>query len=79
MMKQTSLADIKRGERCIVLDVATEPAEMRSRLFALGVIPGSALEVLRYAPLGDPMQVKVSGSYISIRKSEAEIIMVETQ
>ncbi|MEQ8407713.1 MAG: FeoA family protein [Gammaproteobacteria bacterium] len=78
-MNQTSLADIKRGERCIVLDVATEPAEMRSRLFALGVIPGSALEVLRFAPLGDPMQVKVSGSYISIRKAEAEIILVETQ
>ena len=78
-MNQTSLADIKRGERCIVLDVATEPAEMRSRLFALGVIPGSALEVLRFAPRGDPMQVKVSGSYISIRKAEAEIILVETQ
>ena len=46
---------------------------------ALGVIPGSALEVLRFAPLGDPMQVKVSGSYISIRKAEAEIILVETQ
>ena len=79
MMKQTSLADIKRGEHCIVLDVATEPAEMRSRLFALGVIPGSALEVLRFAPLGDPIQVKVSGSYISIRRTEAEIILVETQ
>ncbi len=78
-MKQTALSDVKRGDRCIVLDVATEPVEMRSRLFALGVIPGSDLQVLRFAPLGDPMQVKVSGSYISIRKAEAEIIMVEIQ
>ena len=52
---------------------------MRNRLYALGIIPGSAVEVLRFAPLGDPMQLKVSGSFISIRRAEAEIIQVEIQ
>lgn len=78
-MTSTSLSAAKRGDRCVVLNIAKEPAEMRSRLYALGVIPGSALEVLRFAPLGDPMQVKLGGSFISIRKSEAEIIKVEIQ
>ena len=54
-----------------------EPPELRSRLYALGIIPGSALEILRFAPLGDPIQVKVRGTLISIRKADAEIIKVE--
>jgi ferrous iron transport protein A len=45
----------------------------------LGIIPGSVLKLLRFAPLGDPMQVKVGGSFISIRKSEAAIISVDIQ
>ncbi|MCG8416134.1 MAG: ferrous iron transport protein A [Pseudomonadales bacterium] len=78
-MNATSLSQAKSGDRCVVLDIAPEPSEMKSRLYALGVIPGSALEVLRFAPLGDPMQVKVGGSFLSIRRSEAEIISVEIQ
>ena len=78
-MTSTSLSAAKRGDRCVVLNIAEKPAEMRSRLYALGVIPGSALEILRFAPLGDPMQVKLGGSFISIRKSEADIIEVEIQ
>lgn len=62
-----------------MLEIASEPAELRSRLYSLGVIPGSTLEILRFAPLGDPMQVKVGGSFISIRKAEANIIQVEIQ
>ena len=78
-MSPIALSDASSGDRCVVLDIATEPPEMRSRLYALGIIPGSALEILRFAPLGDPMQVKLGGSFVSIRKSEAEIITVERQ
>ncbi len=78
-MRPIALSDASSGDRCMVLDIAKEPPEMRSRLFALGIIPGSALEILRFAPMGDPMQVKVGGSFVSIRKSEADIITVERQ
>lgn len=78
-MTPTSLSNATSGDRCVVLDIAPEPAEMRNRLYALGIIPGSAVEVLRFAPLGDPMQLKVSGSFISIRRAEASIIQVEIQ
>ncbi len=78
-MSQSLLSNARVGDRCVVLEIAPEPREMRSRLYALGVIPGSALQILRFAPLGDPMQVKVGGSFISIRKSEADIISVEIQ
>tara|TARA_B100001094_G_scaffold261687_1_gene262561 strand:+ start:314 stop:550 length:237 start_codon:yes stop_codon:yes gene_type:complete len=78
-MNQNLLSQANSGDRCIVLEIAPEPAELRSRLYALGVIPGSVLEILRFAPLGDPMQVKVGGSFISIRKAEAKIIQVKIE
>lgn len=78
-MTQSTLSQASSGNRCIVLKIASEPVELRSRLYSLGIIPGCALQVLRYAPLGDPMQVKLGGSFVSIRKSEADIITVEIQ
>jgi len=78
-MTRTTLAKASIGDSCLVLDVRPEPAELRSRLYALGVLPGSSIKVLRLAPLGDPMQVRVGGSYLSIRKAEADIISVEVQ
>ncbi len=78
-MTESTLSHAASGDRCVVLEIASEPAELRSRLYALGIIPGSVLEILRFAPLGDPMQVKVGASFISIRKSEAGIIKVEIQ
>ena len=78
-MKQTSLNLANIGNHCVVMSISKEFSELRSRLFALGVIPGAIVEVLRIAPLGDPMQLKVGGSFISIRKSEAAIISVEIQ
>ncbi len=75
----TTLAQASSGDSCVVLEIAPEPAELKNRLYALGIIPGSAIQVLRFAPMGDPMQLKVSGSFISIRRTEAEIIQVEIQ
>ncbi len=78
-MTQTSLDLAAISDHCVVLNISKDFSELRSRLFALGVIPGAIVEVLRIAPLGDPMQLKVGGSFISIRKSEAAIITVEIQ
>lgn len=76
---ETALSAAARGARCVVRSVAAGPAETRSRLYALGLIPGAVVDVLRLAPLGDPMQIKVGGSLISIRRSEAAIIQVDIQ
>ncbi|MDE0980539.1 MAG: FeoA family protein [Gammaproteobacteria bacterium] len=78
-MPETTLSTAKSGDHCVVLEIASEPAELKSRLYSLGIIPGSILKLLRFAPLGDPMQVKVGGSFISIRKAEAAIITVDIQ
>jgi ferrous iron transport protein A len=78
-MAVTSLDLAGIGDHCLVLEVSNDNAELQSRLYVLGVIPGAVVKILRFAPLGDPMQVKVGGSFISIRKTEAAIIQVDTQ
>ena len=45
-MTEVHLANTSSGDHCVVLDIAPEPPELRSRLYALGIIPGSALEIL---------------------------------
>ena len=78
-MTKIALSQASTGDSCLVLNIKSEPPELKSRLYTLGIIPGSLLHVLRFAPLGDPMQLRVGGSFISIRKAEADVIAVEVQ
>ncbi len=52
-------------------------AEYRQRLLMLGLVPGTQFELQRLAPLGDPVEIKVRGSLISLRKGEADVMDVE--
>lgn len=47
------------------------------RLLEMGLTPGSKVEVVRAAPLGFPIEVKIRGYLLSLRKSEAECIEIE--
>lgn len=67
------------GGRFRVLGISEPESEIVSRLQALGVFPGASLEILRRAPLGDPLQVKVGHTLLSIRKDEAAFINVEEE
>ena len=51
--------------------------ELQSKLYALGIFPGVEFKVLRQAPLGDPLQVRVGPSLLSIRKRDAAFIDVD--
>jgi ferrous iron transport protein A len=47
------------------------------RLREMGLLPGTNVTLIRTAPLGDPLEIKVRGYHLSLRKSEAEQIRVE--
>lgn len=47
------------------------------RLREMGLLVGSPLTLVRTAPMGDPLEIKVRGYHLSLRKSEAEHILVE--
>jgi ferrous iron transport protein A len=44
---------------------------------ALGLTPGAQLDVVRFAPLGDPMEIRVRGASLFLRKADAQTIHVE--
>lgn len=47
------------------------------RLLEMGLLPGTSIEVIRSAPLGFPIEVKVKGYMLTLRKAEAKCIEVE--
>jgi ferrous iron transport protein A len=51
--------------------------EVDQRLMALGLLPGMVLKLVRRAPLGDPVAIEFGGQVVSLRKSEAESLLVD--
>jgi ferrous iron transport protein A len=65
------------GDRARVIEFGDTPAPYRRKLLSLGLIPGAVLSVARLAPLGDPMEIRVRGFAMSLRRAEAAAIVVE--
>jgi ferrous iron transport protein A len=70
-----NLEQAKEGEIVTVEHVGGERA-FRRRLMELGLLPGSRVEVMGVAPLGDPLELLVRGSSLSIRRAEAREVRV---
>jgi len=73
---RTTLKDLKPGERALVSKCVGE-GTLFQRLCEMGFIEGTPLRVVRYAPLGDPIEVEVHDSHLSLRKAEAAMVHVE--
>jgi ferrous iron transport protein A len=71
-----SLASLKVGSKATVSEIRVPP-ENRGRLLEMGLIVGTPVELIRFAPLGDPVEIKVRGYHLTIRKHEAEQIWVK--
>jgi ferrous iron transport protein A len=52
------------------------PPEHRPRLMEMGLLVGTSVELVRFAPMGDPVEIKVRGYHLTLRKHEAEQIWV---
>jgi len=70
-----TLGDVPLGTTVIVTAVGGEGA-FRRRLMELGVLPGTRVELVRVAPLGDPLELRVRGCALSMRRDEARSIAV---
>ena len=71
-----SLASLKVGSAATVTEIKVPP-ENRGRLLEMGLIVGTPVELIRFAPLGDPVEIKVRGYHLTLRKHEAEQIWVK--
>ena len=71
-----TLAELSSGESRTVLSVRGESIITR-RLMEMGVIPGVAVRMVKSAPFGDPIEIRVRGYSLALRRSEAEAIELE--
>ena len=69
-----TLQDLRPGESGTILGF--ESSAVTDRLMEMGMLPGSKVQVVRLAPFGDPMDLKVRGYHLSIRKSEAAQVRI---
>lgn len=70
------LTDLKIDEERIIIEVKGTGV-LRHRLLEMGIIPGTKIKITRMAPLGDPIQIHIRGYELSIRKVDADLIIVE--
>jgi len=72
------LSELKPREKGIIVNI-TEKGDVTRRLLAMGLVIGTEVKALRRAPLNDPIEFEVRGYNISIRKEEAERVLVEVK
>jgi len=71
------LANLAVGNRARIARV-TGNDEIALRLMEMGLTPGVDVELLGTAPLGDPLEIEVRGYHLSVRKSEAIRVEIES-
>jgi Fe2+ transport system protein FeoA len=69
------LSELKPGDSGTIVTVGGD-GSLRRRLIAMGVTPGTWLTVRKYAPLGDPMEIRLRNYNLSIRKKDAAAIVI---
>lgn len=74
-----NLKDMRVGETGRVVGYDKGGKSYRKKLLSLGLTPGAEFSVVRYAPMGDPVEIQVRGFSLSLRKAEAEALLVEGQ
>ena len=72
---ERTLKSFRPGESGIVKQVVGTGA-IKRRMFDMGVTPGTEITLRKTAPLGDPIEITLRGYELSIRKSEAEIVLM---
>lgn len=75
MMDVTPLATLTPGQTGVISDLYGDDS-LRVRLMEMGLIRGETVQVLKYAPLGDPVELDIAGYHLSIRKGDAQRILV---
>jgi ferrous iron transport protein A len=69
------LSELKAGESGLIKGFTTSDLELK--LMEMGCIPGEKVVVEKIAPLGDPISIRIAGYSLSLRKDEANQIVLE--
>lgn len=74
--KHKSLLDLSTGSEAVIVKIGGSGA-IRQRMLDMGITRGTPLTVERYAPMGDPVEIKIKGYFLAIRKNEAQHVYVQ--
>jgi len=70
------LKDMKIGEKALITGYEAGTRDYKRKLLTMGLTKGSELTLLKVAPLGDPVELEVRGYNLSLRKAEADILLL---
>jgi ferrous iron transport protein A len=71
-----TLANLRPGQSARIVTIAAVGA-LKRRLMDMGIVPGTEVRVEKVAPMGDPIEFRLKGYLLSLRKGEADKIEVE--
>ncbi len=74
-----SLREMAVGDNGRVVGFGDGGRSYRKKLLSMGLTPGVEFSVTRLAPMGDPVEIKVRGFSLSLRKDEADALLIERQ
>ena len=69
------ITSLSAGSRCVVADLVGE-SSLRQHLLEMGFTRGTVVEFVRQAPLGDPIDLRLRGYRLSLRRAEAAVLLV---
>ena len=70
------LNDLKTGESAVIQNVGGQ-GELRQHFLDMGIIPGAEVTLVKFAPMGDPMELQVHGYELTLRLAEADKIQIQ--
>lgn len=73
----TSLKMLTTGDSGRIVGFDQKGGSYRKKLLAMGLTPGTVFTITRFAPMGDPVEIKLRGFSLSLRKNEASMLMIE--
>ena len=73
------LSEMNVGESAKVRGFIRGSKAYRAKLLAMGHTPGTPFTITRMAPLGDPVEIRVRGFSLSLRKNEGDALIIETE
>ncbi len=76
MMLKTTLDTLRPGDHGVVQSLAGDGPVVQ-RLAEMGVVQGAHCSVVRFAPLGDPIEIVLDGYHLSLRRKEAQHVWIE--
>ena len=72
----TTLDQLQPGQSGTIHEISFEHPAIE-RLMEMGLVPGTVLKIVRFAPLGDPIEIEARGYNLSLRRDEASAIVLQ--